>query len=909
MQNKKVSRKIISLALSLLMLLSLIPSMSLMATGALSGITYLEWNSQTKQFAEATCSNYTVMTNNTTTFTKNTCYVVNSDVTISSKITLQGAKNAPVRLILCDGATLNANGGIESTFDNANNHLYIYAQSTGTDMGSLNVSGVGIQYRNLTINGGNITTSGSQHGINGAGSVTINGGNITTSGPDGIQSQGSVTINGGTVNATSTGTGSKPTGIYVYDGITGTGGQVTINGGAVTVSGGKWGVYASNKNNTGSFTINDGTLTASGSMFGISTKTVAVDSKLTVKAGNAAPGTDVTATFTSEYGHLQKWVQIAPHIHNFTYSANNDTITATCNEKGCGLTDGKVTLTISAEDATYDSNPHGATLDSAAWTAAGLTAPTIKYTGRENTTYAESETAPTNAGDYTASITVDTDKTATVNYTIAKADPTYTAPTGLSATYGDTLASVDLPEGWTWADNTLSVGDAGSKSFNAVFTPDNTDNYNIVENIAVTVAVNPANITPSVSIENWKYGEDASTPSVEGNEGDGEVTYTYATKGSDNFSSNVPENVGEYTVKAEVAETLNYNSATVTADFKIEKGDLTPTVIINNRTYGDKANDPSVEGNLGNGTVTYTYAPKGSEEFVSEAPVDAGEYTVKAEIAETESYNAAVATADFEVEKATLTVIARNKTIAYGEAIPQDWYVIKGLLGEDTAKVTLKPSIAENAIVPFVKASDNYEVVTVNGLLGIKGSPTANALPSGKNIIVNFSTAKNADGYMIYAGYCGSGSYPLAKTIKGNSTNSFTLTKIGGKAIDTTKNVFLYVVAYKNVNGKKITIVRSASVRVAASDSKYTNAKSVTVNKTAVTLNAGKQTTIKAQVTPANAKKTLLAPGAELNYVSANKSVATVDANGKITAVAKGAANIYVYAQNGKKAKVAVTVK
>ena len=72
---------------------------------------------------------------------------------------------------------------------------------------------------------------------------------------------------------------------------------------------------------------------------------------------------------------------------------------------------------------------------------------------------------------------------------------------------------------------------------------------------------------------------------------------------------------------------------------------------------------PSVEGNSGNGAVTYTYAAKGSDEFVAEAPTNAGEYTVKATIAETANYNAAEATADFTINKALLTVTVKNQTV------------------------------------------------------------------------------------------------------------------------------------------------------------------------------------------------------------------------------------------------------
>ena len=79
-------------------------------------------------------------------------------------------------------------------------------------------------------------------------------------------------------------------------------------------------------------------------------------------------------------------------------------------------------------------------------------------------------------------------------FVVAKATPTYTAPTGLTAKYGQTLADVTLPGGWSWMDSSESVGGASTaaKKFMANFTPTDTDNYNMVENIELEVMVNKA---------------------------------------------------------------------------------------------------------------------------------------------------------------------------------------------------------------------------------------------------------------------------------------------------------------------------------------------------------------------------------------------------------------------------------
>ncbi|MBQ9863446.1 MAG: hypothetical protein IJM28_06020, partial [Lachnospiraceae bacterium] len=89
------------------------------------------------------------------------------------------------------------------------------------------------------------------------------------------------------------------------------------------------------------------------------------------------------------------------HEHNnWSYLANGVTITATCNEEGCAYSgENGVVLTLSASDAAYTGSPYaGATLDSTAWVAAGLVAPTISYEGRGETVYESTSTAPVTPG-------------------------------------------------------------------------------------------------------------------------------------------------------------------------------------------------------------------------------------------------------------------------------------------------------------------------------------------------------------------------------------------------------------------------------------------------------------------------------------------------------------------------------
>ena len=157
--------------------------------------------------------------------------------------------------------------------------------------------------------------------------------------------------------------------------------------------------------------------------------------------------------------------------HSYTYTANDDdnTITAAC-VNGCGHSQ---TIELKApENAIYNGNKIEATV-----------------TGADGITYSLTYNAdPVNAGTYTATLTVG-DKSVSVDFSIAKATPTYEVPTGLTATYGDTLAKVELPTGWAWNDaETTSVGNAGTRTFKALYNPDS-NNYNTVEaDITVEVA-------------------------------------------------------------------------------------------------------------------------------------------------------------------------------------------------------------------------------------------------------------------------------------------------------------------------------------------------------------------------------------------------------------------------------------
>ena len=104
--------------------------------------------------------------------------------------------------------------------------------------------------------------------------------------------------------------------------------------------------------------------------------------------------------------------------------------------------------------------------------------------------------APVNAGTYRVKATVAEDDTYAsaeseyVEFTIKKATPKYEVPKGLEAIEGQTLADVKLPQGFTWdKDATTSVGASGKQEFTVTYTPDDTDNFEVVKDIKVTIKV------------------------------------------------------------------------------------------------------------------------------------------------------------------------------------------------------------------------------------------------------------------------------------------------------------------------------------------------------------------------------------------------------------------------------------
>ena len=76
-----------------------------------------------------------------------------------------------------------------------------------------------------------------------------------------------------------------------------------------------------------------------------------------------------------------------------------------------------------------------------------------------------------------------------VTVTVAKANPTYVVPSTIDAPYDVELSTIGLPEGFSWMDGTQKTSTWGENTFKAKYTPTDTVNYNVVENIDIKVNV------------------------------------------------------------------------------------------------------------------------------------------------------------------------------------------------------------------------------------------------------------------------------------------------------------------------------------------------------------------------------------------------------------------------------------
>jgi methionine-rich copper-binding protein CopC len=92
-------------------------------------------------------------------------------------------------------------------------------------------------------------------------------------------------------------------------------------------------------------------------------------------------------------------------------------------------------------------------------------------------------------------------------------------------------------------------------------------------------------------------------------------------------------------------------------------------------------------------------------------------------------------------------------------------------------------------------------------------------------------------------------------------------------------------------------------------NSKYTNAKAIKISAEKTTLAVGEKIKAKVSVVAEDKEKKLLGHTKTVRFATGNPYVAKVSSSGRITGFGKGSCYIYAYAENGRAARVKVTIK
>ena len=163
----------------------------------------------------------------------------------------------------------------------------------------------------------------------------------------------------------------------------------------------------------------------------------------------------------------------------------------------------------------------------------------------------------------------------------------------------------------------------------------------------------------------------------------------------------------------------------------------------------------------------------------------------------------------------------------------------------------------------------------------------------------------DASGYDVFFARCNR-SFRLKKSARA-STSCVVVT-----GLDKRESYKAYVRAWKKTGGKKTYIGEASPVVHAITggyDEKYCNTRSVTLNKTSLTLRVGRSRAIKASLEGVKRGKRPLQHVRKVRWYSSDSNVATVDGNGKVRAVGKGRCTVWAIANNGVRASAKITVK
>ena len=579
-------------------------------------------------------------------------YYLTRNVTLTSNA---GLKDANVCLngytvTLSDVGRINPSGTTQLTDCSVNGKLESYP---GKANGGVAISGGSKFY----LYGGTLNGVKVEIGQTGGGTFNMYGGKITGNtkgtvvGQSKTSNKSTITINmyGGEISGNNI-SENQGGGVFV-----GSGNQFNMYGGTIqnnsAVDGG--GVYiapAGNAYSAGEMTI-CGDAVIQGNKAGSvlnnvslpSGKTITISGKLgknanigvTTRANlsqgnvNIATATDagwvVAKNFTSDNSAYDvglvndgKTVQLQVHSHQWKYTASGATITAACKAPSCPApAGGSVTINKPAHTTYGDGQSENATLTENNWQGPAVDEVAITYKKGNDIL----KTAPTDVGEYAASITVG-GVTASVTYEIGKATPmakdfVFAAPGNLNydgnskiVTVSSTKISMDdvtvkyydkdgeEAEPKNAGDYTVKVSVAEGANYNATTDDLTTDDWKFTIGKATQTIIVPTDKTIvkdgiAEDISDW-----ATVAGVTGDSNPGTLSYALDDQAPEGVSLTGNQltvqptcTAAQFTIKVTAEETGNYNKEEQTFTVKVaDKNTATVTItgLPDTVTYGQE---------------------------------------------------------------------------------------------------------------------------------------------------------------------------------------------------------------------------------------------------------------------------------------------------------------------------------
>ena len=404
------------------------------------------------------------------------------------------------------------------------------------------------------------------------------------------------------------------------------------------------------------------------------------------------------------------------------------------------------------------------------------------------------------------------------------------------------------------------------------------------------------------------------------------------------WQTKAPTYAGTYEVKVSVPGNSYFTAASTTKTYTIKPRE----VEISGITANKKVYDGTKNAELDYSKVVFTRLIEGDALTVSAAGTFADSNAAKGKtvtitslVLGGRSASNYVLTADgqqagtiADINPKRITVTADNLKKIVGGADPVLTYTASGLVGEDTLfGIVVKRKSGEKVGTYAIKVSQkkgsnpNYRITFKKGIFTIQQADQSKLkgkdiyrlkLPvffakgkANKNsITLSWKKYAGATGYDVYWSYCdGRINYKKVGTVKSGKLS------MSHKKLKKDHEYKYFVAAYKMVEGRKIYIARSNDVHVALKQASTTNAASIKVNRTEITLSVGKTFQLKCSLKAEDSSKDLVSHTSPFRYYTTNSKVATVNKDGVIKAKGKGVCTIYILANNGVYKKVTVTVK